>query len=355
MRPSQKFPGLIVLIFYALIACGAYRTPVDLLPQFPRYLLFYTCVAVAITWATTFLIAPTPAGGPAVCRRGCAPGLAPLALGIWRACLSGRCPVRPPLRSSVADRCSPVTPTSPPLRARTLAGLLARMALANGLRATAGVLADILDLTLEKLNEEGKLAAASGTGDSGALNIDSGLYPRVISIHMASYNSGKRITVRWRGKSSGEEEDVIPGLLRQGGCYSARVHEIVPCQRIRRPLSSTSHPLPYRMLPSPPLSSHQHPRACSLQAAREHSSSARLELDLYRPTHVLAFRPFWKASLLARSLLSAVTVMLYPVQARGGLVFLGAWSGPTCLAAWHAVVVACRLHSQAMGLCTLPQ
>ncbi|KAL6775961.1 hypothetical protein ACKKBG_A19255 [Auxenochlorella protothecoides x Auxenochlorella symbiontica] len=184
MRPSQKFPGLIVLIFYALIACGAYRTPVDLLPQFPRYLLFYTCVAVAITWATTFLIAPTPAG------------------------------------------------------------LLARMALANGLRATAGVLADILDLTLEKLNEEGKLAAASGTGDSGALNIDSGLYPRVISIHMASYNSGKRIT-----------------------------------------------------------------------AAREHSSSARLELDLYRPTHVLAFRPFWKASLLARSLLSAVTVMLYPVQA----------------------------------------
>ncbi|KFM28786.1 hypothetical protein F751_6307 [Auxenochlorella protothecoides] len=176
MRPSQKFPGLIVLIFYALIACGAYRTPVDLLPQFPRYLLFYTCVAVAITWATTFLIAPTPAG------------------------------------------------------------LLARMALANGLRATAGVLADILDLTLEKLNEEGKLAAASGTGDSGALNIDSGLYPRVISIHMASYNSGKRIT-----------------------------------------------------------------------AAREHSSSARLELDLYRPTHVLAFRPFWKASLLARSLLSAVT------------------------------------------------
>lgn len=46
-----------------------------------------------------------------------------------------------------------------------------------------------------------------------------------------------------------------------------------------------------------------------------HCSSARLEMDLYRRTHFIPFKPFWKLVLLARSLLSAVTVLVYPVQA----------------------------------------
>lgn len=56
------------------------------------------------------------------------------------------------------------------------------------------------------------------------------------------------------------------------------------------------------------------PTTLSPQAARAHCSSARLEIDLYRRTHIFPFRAFWRVEILARSLLSAVTVLLYPLQ-----------------------------------------
>ena len=62
---------------------------------------------------------------------------------------------------------------------------------------------------------------------------------------------------------------------------------------------------------------HTHPNSLSplpSQASRVHCSSARLEYDVYRRTHFFPFQPFWKMVLLSRSLLSAITVLLYPVQ-----------------------------------------
>ena len=49
-------------------------------------------------------------------------------------------------------------------------------------------------------------------------------------------------------------------------------------------------------------------------SARMHGTSARLEIDLYRPTHFFPFRAFFKLHLLCRWLLSTVTTMIYPVQ-----------------------------------------
>ncbi|KAL4432408.1 hypothetical protein ABPG77_001707 [Micractinium sp. CCAP 211/92] len=49
-------------------------------------------------------------------------------------------------------------------------------------------------------------------------------------------------------------------------------------------------------------------------AAQTHTAAARWEVDCFRPTHVLPFTPFMELCVLARSLLSTATMLLYPIQ-----------------------------------------
>ncbi|KAL4430699.1 hypothetical protein ABPG75_005955 [Micractinium tetrahymenae] len=52
----------------------------------------------------------------------------------------------------------------------------------------------------------------------------------------------------------------------------------------------------------------------SCHAASAHTAAARWEVDTFRPTHVLPVTPFVELCVLARSLLSSATMLLYPVQ-----------------------------------------
>lgn len=63
------------------------------------------------------------------------------------------------------------------------------------------------------------------------------------------------------------------------------------------------------------------------QAAFAHTKFAHLELDVYRPTRRLPALAFHRMLLLARTLLSAAMMVLYPLQAGSARLGASRWEG----------------------------
>ena len=138
-----------------------------------------------------------------------------------------------------------VWPKSAPTRAAAAtllpllaAGMLARLSLAESLRASGELMCSTIDAVSGEVGPAGRLAAATGKLTS-KMSVDAGMYSVVLPMHQLS------------------PRRYISCLLRLPAC---------------------------------------------LQLAMAHSDSARWEVDVYRPTYIFPHLPFMQLGVIARSM-----------------------------------------------------
>lgn len=134
-----------------------------------------------------------------------------------------------------------------------------------------------VDLLSGDVDVHGRLVLASGK-PQGQLSIDSGLYSRIWPLHQKSSAAGTACHVSCR--------DCWTTAVSQSCCRH-------PTAALQGPVCCVT------CLPGV--------LAALAQAATTFVSSARWEVDVYRKTHLLPFVPFFKLSVLARSLLRQVS------------------------------------------------
>ena len=143
------------------------------------------------------------------------------------------------------------------------------MQLAAALRGSGNVMQRATEIACGDVKPGGMLAAASRE-QQGDMSIDAGLFPLIWPLHQASSKAGTSCQV---GMAAGV--NLCGATAAAGG--TVLLDKCSACD------AGSALAL--------------------LQAALAHVAAARLELDVYRPTHILPFVPFYKLAVLSRSLL----------------------------------------------------
>lgn len=171
--------------------------------------------------------------------------------------------------------------------APTPAGWLARRELATVLRGCGQLVWTACDIASGEVGRSGRLAAASGK-QSEQLSIDSGLFDKVWPLHAQSSALGTRIQV------GQQAHNCLQGAGLPCHCGKWK-HSRIGCSGGLAAHATMSAPCLWT-------EARKYASPC-VQSAMTHIATARWEVDVYRPTHLLPYVTSWQRGVLARSLL----------------------------------------------------